>query len=732
MRVLHVYIEYGKSGLDRPFSYLYDGRRDVQPLFRVLVPFHGQRLMGFVSEVLETNLGKAELEKQAGYLLSYIYEVIDSEPLLNEELSKLAEEISSHYLAPKVSVLQSMLPSSLRPAKSSLNGPKVAYEKWVRLLDSNEDGLTSDKQVELLRLISAHGEVLKKDCGSPSSLKKLVELGKVELFSKEKQRYVLREFEKEQPHELSIDQQRAYRQILDSEKEVVLLQGVTGSGKTEVYLHLSEHYLSQGKSVLMMVPEISLTPIMVEYFARRFGKKIAILHSGLTPAQKYDEYRKIAKGEAQIAVGARSAVFAPLDNIGLIILDEEHVESYKQDNVPTYHAREVAIMRARHFGAKVLLGSATPSLESKAKASKGSYEFVSLPKRINQKELPSTQIIDLTNRRNMPPGSEILSKPLIDKLKEKLSRGEQAVLLINRRGYSPYIGCHDCGYVYTCPNCHSFLSYHKADNMLKCHHCDYVAKYPDSCPECGSRKIARTGYGTERVIKKLGELLPEARVLRLDSDVGKVSSAVNDTLESFRHKEADILVGTQMVAKGHDFPDVTLVGIVQADLGLYSPSFRASENTFELITQAVGRAGRSAKTGEAIIQTYNPSNYAITLAAKQDYESFFKKEMETRRLNIMPPYAYLVVIRVESKDEEKAIEASHAIKQDLMNQKFKDVIVVGPSTPYIAFLAGKHRRNILVKYRTNAYLWPYLSDLAKTLSGRAGVEISFDVDPSDY
>ncbi len=732
MKILDVYIEYGKTSLDRPFSYLYDGPKNVEPLFRVLVNFGKQKVMGFVSRVQETSQSKEEIEEANGFSLSFVEEIIDEEPLLNEELSRLAGEVAEYYLAPKTAVLQTMLPSSLRPARSALKGPKIAYETWVRLLDANEEGLTSDKQVEMLRLLAENKEVLKKDLGSPSSLEKLIELKKAALFKKEKDRFQIPEFEKEQAHPLTIEQSRAYQKILSTEKGVVLLQGVTGSGKTEVYLHLSEHYLSEGKNVLMLVPEISLTPIMVEYFSRRFQNNVAILHSGLTPAEKYDEYRKIASGRARIVIGARSAIFAPLSNIGLIILDEEHVESYKQDQSPTYHAREVAIMRAKHFGAKVLLGSATPSLESKARAMKGVYEYVEMGHRVNEKALPSTEIVDLSKPYNRIPGYDVFSKKLIAKIKEKLDRHQQIILLMNRRGYSPYIGCHDCGYVYKCPNCGSFLTYHKNDNMLKCHHCDYVAKYPDKCPECGSTKIKRTGYGTERIVKKIEELAPTARIARLDSDVAKVRNRLNKTLEEFRHEQYDVLIGTQMIAKGHDFPKVTLVGVVQADLGLYSPSYRASENTFELLTQAVGRAGRSKESGEAIIQTFNPFDYAITTGAKQDYEAFYKKEMENRKIGKLPPYYYLVVIKVRSKNQEKAAEAAYDIKADLEKQQFDKVYAIGPATPYIAFQGGYFTKTILVKYRVRDELFPYLKALGKRLSGRAGVELSFDVDPIDY
>lgn len=426
MLILDVLLEYGSQSLDRTFSYLYDGSKKVGPRFRVLLDFNGHPAMGLVLKVQQTSLSPHELEVQNGYPFKYVKDIIDEEPLLTDSLYALAKEVSDYYLSPLMSVFQAMLPLSLSPKLSSLHGPKVAYEKWVETISSSEEGLT-DKQIEMLRLITKNGPILKKEAGSPSILQKLVEARRVKISLKEKNRFVIPLEEREQAHEMTIDQRKAYDDILSCQKDVVLLEGVTGSGKTEVYLRLSEKVLSEGKSVLMLVPEINLTPAMVEYFSRRFGNKVAILHSELTQGERYDEYRRIAKGEASIVVGARSAVFAPIKNLGLIILDEEHVESYKQDNAPYYHAREVAIMRGKLEGAKVVLGSATPSLESKARAMRGVYGYASLPHRINEKALPKTTIVDLTNRSNFSRESQKLSKPLLDKISEKLSRHEQII-----------------------------------------------------------------------------------------------------------------------------------------------------------------------------------------------------------------------------------------------------------------------------------------------------------------
>jgi primosomal protein N' (replication factor Y) len=731
VKILDVYIQHGKNALNRPFSYLYAGKDPVDVGYRVLVDFNGQHIMGFVSKVSETDKTPEELEAINGFRFAFIERVIDKEPLLNPELMELADEVAEHYLSPKIAVLQAMLPPSLRPSYSALNAPKIAYEDWVEVVDPDETGL-SDKQIELMRLVKDNGSILKKDFGSPSNLAKLVAANKLKIVKKEKERLHIPDYQKEQPHDLTIDQERAYETIKNNPKETILLEGVTGSGKTEVYLRLSEDYLAAGKTILMLVPEISLTPIMVEYFSRRFHGDVAILHSELTPAEKYDEYRRIAQGKAHVVVGARSAIFAPLTNIGLIILDEEHVESYKQDTMPFYHAREVAIMRAKHFGAKVVLGSATPSLESKARAVRGVYGYASLPKRINEKALPTTTIVDLTKRNLMYQGSHVFSTLLISKIKEKLERKEQVVLLMNRRGYASYVSCSNCGHIFTCPNCHGNLTYHKQDNMLKCHHCDYVMQYPETCPECGSTKIMRVGFGTERLVKELQLLFPEASIGRLDSDIGKVRNNIAKTLQEFRDRKFDILVGTQMIAKGHDFPAVTLVGVVLADIGLSLPTYRASERTFELITQAVGRAGRADKAGEAIIQTYNPLNYAITLGAKQDYEGFYEREMQVRKISQYPPYTYLVALTFSGKVEEKVVGSSHDVKMDLDRHGFPGVQTLGPISPYYNFIDNYYFRSLLVKYKTPEEIIPYLKTLLSTLSGKGGVDIVCDVDPIDY
>ncbi len=731
MRLLEVLVERKAQSLNRPFSYIYEGDKNVDIGYRVLISFANQQIVGYVIKCENTNKTRKQIEKEKGFIISSILDVIDEKPLLNKELMKLANEVSEYYLSPLISVLQTMLPTSLKPSSSSLKGPKIAYETYVHLENDNEDGLTA-KQIELVRLLKRNGDILKKDCKSECIVKNLLKSNKISLKKIEKNRLVIPEYKKEKIKKLTIDQENAVNSILNTDKTVTLLHGVTGSGKTEVYLKLSEQMLNKGKNVLMLVPEISLTPVMVEYFQRRFKGNVAILHSELTSAEKYDEYRRISRHECHVVVGARSAIFAPLDNIGLIILDEEHVESYKQDSLPYYHARDVAIIRAKHFNGKVVLGSATPSLETKARADKGIYHQVLLNKRINEKDLPTTRIIDMSRGYNLTRESYMFSKQLIESIKGVLARNEQAILLINRRGYSGYITCRSCGHIIMCPNCGIALTYHKEDNMLKCHHCGHVELTVDTCPECGSHYLSHNGFGTERIENEVKKLFPNARILRLDSDVGEVRNNIKKTIEKFSSLKADILVGTQMIAKGHDFPNVTLVGVVLADIGLSMPSFRSTERAFELITQAVGRSGRSEKNGEAIIQTYNPSHYAITLAAKQDYNAFYKKEMQIRKIQQYPPYTYLTSIEVTGKKEEIVISVSQDIVNEMNEQNFENVSILGPTSPYISHENNNYRRLILVKYKNSDKIKPYLEHLLDVLKLRSQINVKINVDPYNF
>ena len=731
MQVVEVLIEYANRSLNRPFSYLYLGKDKLQKGVRVLVEFNHRDIVGYVVNVIETDKTPAQYEEESGYQLNEIVDVIDKSPLLNDELLWLLDEVSSYYIAPKISVLQVMLPPSLSPRRSSLKAPKIAYDQYLQVIDDNEEGLTN-KQIELLRFIKQEGRILKRDIKSKSIIDKLLKEEKIEIVKEEKRRLKIPDYIYKEPPELTDEQNAVVKEFNESNDPVYLLEGVTGSGKTEVYLSLSEQVLKEGKSVLMLVPEISLTPMMVEYFLHRFKGDVAILHSELTPAEKYDEYRKIAKGECHIVVGVRSAIFAPLKNIGLIILDEEHTESYKQDTLPYYHAREVAIMRGKYNNAKVLLASATPSLESRARGQKNVYHMLYLTKRINNQRLPKTIIVNMLDYHNIDRDSYIFSHALRKAIHEVLAKNEQAILLINRRGFSTHVNCRNCGHVFKCPTCGIALTYHKSDNMLKCHHCDYVEPYPEVCPECGSNHLIKTGFGTEKIQEEVERLFPAARTLRLDSDSAKNKSKIPETIEAFRKKEADILIGTQIIAKGHDFPDVTLVGIVLADIGLSMPSFRSNERAFQLITQAIGRSGRKEKPGIAIVQTYMPSHYAITYAARQDYELFYRKEMEMRKLQFYPPYAYLASVSLRGKNEEKIIENTYRVV-DFLNDEFLDEAqILGPTTPYIPVEMGLHIRSILIKFRNPQKAHDILMKMVELFANNGQFELFINIDPYNF
>ena len=731
MKIVDVLIERKIQSLNRPFSYVAKDDALIEVGERVLVPFNNKNIVGYVINVTKSDKSIAELEKEFGYKLFEVRKIIDEKPLLTPELILLANEIKNYYLAPYISILQAMLPLSLKPTSSSLKGPKIAYEYFVKIVSDNEDNLTP-KQIELLRLVKNNGEVNKKDIKSPSILKKLIDNNHLQIIKKEKKRLVINATKEQKNFVLTNEQNQAINSVLHSKQNVTLLQGITGCGKTEIYLSLAEKVIETGKNVLILVPEISLTPIMVNNVYSRFNEKVAILHSGLTNAERYDEYRKILNKEVNVVVGTRSAIFAPLDNIGLIIIDEEHSESYKQDNLPYYHAREVAIMRSKINNAKVLLGSATPSFESKTKAMKGIYNFVKIDKRINKLKLPETLIVDMSKSMNLSRDSYLFSKPLISAINEALARKEQIILLLNRRGYSTYVSCRKCGHIFKCPNCDIALTYHKNDKMLKCHHCGHVELMSEYCPECGSNYIAYTGFGSEKIVSEVNRLFPSARVLRLDSDVSEVKGNIKKAIDSFSQYEADILVGTQMIAKGHDFPRVTLVGIVLADVGLSLPSFRSSERVFQLITQAIGRSGRSDLSGKAIIQTYLPNHYSILLASKQNYDAFFNYEMRIRHIQQYPPFSFLLSIEVSAKNEEYVILAANDIVNNLNSKLQDEATILGPVAPYIAYQNNTYKRLILIKYKNSDKIKQEINKLLETFKFNNVVNVKINVDPYDF
>ena len=514
----------------------------------------------------------------------------------------------------------------------------------------------------------------------------------------------------------------------------VLLEGVTGSGKTEVYLKVIEEALGQGKTAIMLVPEISLTPQVTDRFISRFGDKVAILHSGLSDGEKYDEWRKVERGEAQVVVGARSAIFAPLTNIGAIIIDEEHESSYKQDSNPRYHARDVALLRARYNQAVLVLGSATPSLESRARASRGVYDFLQLTKRANPlAQIPQVQVVDFRDYIGQNEASNF-TPVLLEAIQDRLEQGEQTVLMLNRRGYSSFVMCRECGTVDTCPNCDISLTLHMDTKTMNCHYCGFAKDIPQTCPNCASRSIRYYGTGTQKAYDELTTLFPEARILRMDVDTTRKKGSHEEILEAFGQGQADILLGTQMIAKGLDFPNVTLVGVLNADTALNLPDFRSSERTFQLLTQVAGRAGRAEKAGQVFIQSYNPHHYAIDFARKQDYEGFYAYEMGIRRQLGYPPYYYTVGLTLSHKDEETVVKKSYQVMDILRSGLSDKVQILGPTPKPIARTHNLYHYQILLKYRFEDDLQATLNQVLELTqqAENKDLRLSIDNEPQNF
>ncbi|HLR92643.1 MAG TPA: primosomal protein N' [Atopostipes sp.] len=544
--------------------------------------------------------------------------------------------------------------------------------------------------------------------------------------------YEKSEIETTEPLKLNIEQQKAYDKINHSiqkdEHEVFLLQGVTGSGKTEVYLQTIAEVLEKGEGALVLVPEIALTPQMVHRFKGRFGELVAVLHSGLSDGEKYDEWRKIEKGEAKVVVGARSSVFAPLDKIGLIVIDEEHEATYKQSESPRYHARDVAIWRAQQHNSPVILGSATPSLESRARASKNVYQLLELKERVNNRPLPQVKVIDM--RDEMREGnSSLFSTPLQEALKDRLENNEQSVLMLNRRGYSSFMMCRDCGFVLKCPNCDISQTLHMDTQSMKCHYCGHEEGIPNHCPACHSHKIRYFGTGTQKVEEELNELLPEAKILRMDVDTTRKKGAHEQILQQFGSQEADILLGTQMIAKGLDFPNVTFVGVLNADTALGLPDFRSAEKTFQLLTQVSGRAGRGEIKGDVVIQTYNPEHYAIQLAQTHDYDNFYLREMKYRHLSDYSPYYFLTSIQVSHENEVTAAKRIQQVAEFIKPYLSEKAILLGPTPRFVARTHNKYHFQIIIKYKNEARLNECLHNLLNNTQKEQAQGLTIKIDP---
>lgn len=717
-----VLVELSHKNVDKVFDYIIpDEYLDSMKVgVRVIVPFARMTLEGFVLEIKNSSDANSELKS--------IVNVVDENIVLNKELLDLGKWMSERTISTLISCYQVMLPKALKAKNGSV--VNIKFDTFYRLNNNcNIDDKLNDKQLQIVNLCRENELVLKKDLAdiSLSSLNTLIKKGLLveEKLEHYRVNYKNVEIKKKELTEL---QRSAVNEVINSERAVYLLHGVTGSGKTEVYMEIIDYYLNQGKSSIVLVPEISLTPQMVNRFRERFGNRIAALHSALSDGEKYDEWRRIYRGEASIVIGARSAVFAPLNNIGVIIVDEEHSDSYKQsDPSPRYNAKDIAIKRSEYHKCSVVLGSATPSLETMARAQKGVYRYISLPERVNGKSLPSVEIVDMNNEMRKVKGH--LSSKIVEKINDRLDKKEQIILLLNRRGYSSFISCKNCGFTFQCPNCDISLTFHKSSNTLRCHYCGYGEKVYSKCPKCGEAALNGLGTGTQKIEEELNELFPNARVLRMDYDTTSRKGMHEAMIESFKNHEYDILLGTQMVAKGLDFSLVTLVGVINADTSLNIPDFRSSENTFSLLSQVAGRSGRADKVGEVIIQTFNPDHYAISLTKSHDYLSFYKKEMSIRKTLHYPPYYYLCNIKISGQDALLIHDESLKIKRSL-ERNLENVIILGPSTSNMFKINNIFHYNIIIKYRSDKEVYEILEKIVEHYKSINKVRVDVDFNPS--
>lgn len=791
MTIAKIIVDVPLMQTDQPYSYKipeeFEGMLEVG--MRVHVPFGkaNRLIQGIVLGIEQEN--DAEVADDD---LKEIAEVLDFSPVLTEEQLWLAEELRKSVFSYKISILKAMLPGFLNSSYDKILYPLegLSQEDRHRLFGSQESlafsSLDLEKQSEMMRLtrkgllkleyqavdqkkvktqswVEVNLDKLEKLEISKRAKKKLelrdylfkhpetvpladllehysreqvnffVEHGAVTIAQKEVQRSAayFEGIESSQSLELNPEQKEACEAVVGAigkEHPPFLLQGITGSGKTEVYLQIIQGALDMGETAIVLVPEISLTPQMTERFIARFGDKVAILHSGLSNGEKYDEWRKVERGEAQVVVGARSAIFAPLKNLGVIIIDEEHEASYKQDSNPRYHARDVAILRAQYNQAALVLGSATPSLESRARAGKGVYQHLRLTQRANPlASIPEVQLIDFRDYIGQNETSNF-TPPLIEAIQNRLDKKEQVVLMLNRRGYSSFVMCRECGTVDTCPNCDISLTLHMDTKTMNCHYCGFSKEIPHVCPNCQSRSIRYYGTGTQKAYDELAELFPEARILRMDVDTTRKKGSHQALLEQFGKGEADILLGTQMIAKGLDFPNVTLVGVLNADTALNLPDFRSSERTFQLLTQVAGRAGRAEKAGQVLIQSYNPQHYAIRFAKDQDYEGFYAYEMGIRRQLGYPPYYFTIGITLSHKKEEEVLRRAYEVMEILRSGLSDASIILGPTPKPIARTHNLYHYQILIKYRLEDELVSTLNQVLALTQERENSELRLSID----
>ncbi len=718
-----VIVDLRVDAVDKVFQYgIPDNMTHLDIGHRVLVPFGSRRIEGYV-------INKSPHLTIDPSRVRNILRILDPEPIILPSLVELGIWMSKHYVGLLSEALQFMLPPGYRYGRERV-GAKT--QQVVRLLESDPTlPRNAAAQKRVVNVLKEHKTLLASELvrlaqTSHSTLRRLEQKGILMIENEKIERPIDWDVIPCQSFVLSPEQENACRVIAQessSTRKPVLIHGVTGSGKTEVYLQAIKETLAQGKRSIVLVPEIALTPQTVSRFGSRFGDRISVFHSGLSEGERFDQWWRIFRGEVDVVIGARSAVFAPVQNLGLIVIDEEHEGTYKQEEGSIrYHTRTVAEKRAELVGATVVLGSATPSVESYHEAVQGRYRLVEMRNRVENRPLPSVEIVDMRQEFEKKNRS-MFSESLATALRDLVEHEEQAIILINRRGFASFVLCRECGYVLQCPNCQVSLTYHKADGKLHCHYCPHREDLPLTCPKCASRYLRQFGVGTEQVQAQIQKEFPQIRSLRLDADTTRRKGAHRRILGQFRSGEAHVLIGTQMVAKGHDFPNVTLVGVLSADLSLNFPDIRASERTFQLLTQVAGRCGRGDKPGHVIIQCYEPSHFAIQSVRSHDYASFYRQEISFRRMLQYPPFRCLTRILC-SGPEEMVRDFSSVIYGFLLDKGIPKKDILGPSAAPIGKIKGRYRWQLIVKSDK------VLSDILQELPPAPGdVYVSVDIDP---
>ena len=713
-----VLVEIKAKQVDKTFTYKIPTsmQTKIQVGVLVVVPFATRKVEGYVLKIHEET---PEFEAKE------IISVKNDEPVLTEELINLGYFLKSETLCSLSSCISTMLPKALK-AKEGVTINKK-YISYLTLVNSN--GNFNSKQQLIIDLFKKQQEILKKDAYliSESSTKTLIKNGNIKEIKKEAYRYQLQTSKLDSPKNLNPTQKQAIKKISSyfNTSKTILLHGITGSGKTEVYMNLISQVIAQNKTALVLVPEISLTPQLIARFNQRFKNQIAVLHSHLSDGERFDEWRKITNGLCKIVIGARSAVFAPLNNIGIIILDEEHSDSYKQENKPKYHARKIAIKRSEYHQCPVILGSATPCLDSMARALKKRYEYVLMDKRASGGTLPLITLVDMSEEAKNK--HFILSRELEYKIIERLNNQEQIVLLLNRRGHSTIITCANCGFTYRCPFCDITLTYHKTNKHLRCHYCGYTKYLDDNCPNCHEKSLNYYGLGTEKLEEYLNEVFPTAKIIRMDKDSTNNKGEYERIINEFHEGKYDILLGTQMVSKGLDFPKVSLVGIINADNSLNIPEYKSNERSFALLTQASGRAGRANIKGEVIIQSFNIMHPILKCVVNHNYRAYFNYEMKIRKTLKYPPFYYLAQLKLKSQDINLVTKEAGKMKSYLEKNLSKESIVLGPSYANPFLVNKTYCYEILIKYRLDNQLIPTLTELDNIYTIMPKIELDIDL-----